>query len=182
MTTHRIVTVPIPPRGMVNSFILVGDRAVLVGTGVPGSMPKILAALARGGLAPSDISLFLITHRHVDHTGSAAGLKHATSASDAVQSLDAEWLRRGDGRLRPLTGWGGRLLDRKVLPRNLRVEQQDTVGQSPSAFLASPHRSRLAAFGQFWRCCRICPLPQSGGKRSRCPAQALSIDRSRLER
>jgi glyoxylase-like metal-dependent hydrolase (beta-lactamase superfamily II) len=67
-------------------------------------MPKILAALARGGLAPSGISLFLISQRHVDHTGSAAALKHGTSASDAVRSIDAEWLRRGDGSLRPLTG------------------------------------------------------------------------------
>ena len=116
MSPHRIVTVPILPRGMVNSFILVGERPVLVDTGVPGSEPKILAALAREGFAPGDVSLILITHRHVDHIGSATALKQATGAPVAVHALDAEWLSRGDGGPRPPTGWGGRLFDLTGVP------------------------------------------------------------------
>ena len=92
MSSLRIVTVPILPRGMVNSFIIVGERPVVVDSGVPGSAPKILAALAREGFAPRDASLILITHRHVDHIGSAAALKRATDAPVAVHALDAEWL------------------------------------------------------------------------------------------
>ena len=114
--SHCIVTVPILPRGMVNSFILVGDRPVLVDSGMPGSAPKILAALARAGFAPGDVSLILITHRHVDHIGSAAALKRATGAPVAVHALDADGLRRGDGGPRPPTGWGGRLFDLTGLP------------------------------------------------------------------
>ncbi|MCW6507809.1 MBL fold metallo-hydrolase [Lichenifustis flavocetrariae] len=116
MSPHRIVTVPILPRGMVNSFLLIGERPVVVDTGVPGSAPKVLAALAREGFAPGDVSLILITHRHVDHIGSAAAVKRATGAPVAVHALDAEWLRKGDGGTRPPTGWGGRLLDLTGLP------------------------------------------------------------------
>lgn len=112
----RIVTVPILPRNMLNSFILVGERPVLVDSGMPGSAPKILAALAREGFAPSDVSLILITHRHVDHIGSAAALKRATGAPVAVHTLDADGLRHGDGGPRPPTGWGGRLFDLTGLP------------------------------------------------------------------
>ena len=100
MSPHRIVTVPILPRGMVNSFLLIGERPVVVDTGVPGSAPKVLAALAREGFAPSDVSLILITHRHVDHIGSTAAVKRATGAPVAVHARDAEWLRRGDGGMR----------------------------------------------------------------------------------
>ena len=116
MTPHRIVTVPILPRGMVNSFVLVGERPVVVDTGVPGSAPKILAALGREGFAPSDVSLVLITHRHVDHIGSVAEVKRATGAPVAVHALDADELRRGDGGSRPPTGWGGRLFDATGFP------------------------------------------------------------------
>lgn len=112
----RNITVPILPRGMVNSFIVVGERPVVVDTGMSGSSPKILAALAREGLAPSDVSLILITHRHVDHIGSAAALKRATGAPVAVHALDADWLRRGDGGSRPPTGWGARLFDLTGIP------------------------------------------------------------------
>ena len=116
MSPHRVVTVPILPRGMVHSFIIVGERPVVVDTGMPGSAPKILAALAREGFAPNDVSLILITHRHVDHIGSAAALKRATGAPVAVHTIDADGLSRGDGGPRPPTGWGGRLFDLTGLP------------------------------------------------------------------
>lgn len=116
MDSLRTVTVPILPRNMVNSFILVGERPVLVDSGFPGSAPKILAALARAGFAPGDVSLILITHRHVDHIGGAAALKRATGAPVAVHALDADWLRRGDGGPHPPTGWGARLFDLTGFP------------------------------------------------------------------
>lgn len=112
----RIVTVPILPMGMLSSFIIIGERPVLVDTGMPNAAPKILAALAREGLSPSDVSLILITHRHVDHIGGAAALKKATGAPVAVHTLDAEWLRRGEGGPRPPTGLPGRIFNLTGLP------------------------------------------------------------------
>ena len=107
----RIVTVPILPLGMLNSYILVGNRPVLVDTGMPGAAPKVGAALAREGFSPTDVSLILITHRHVDHIGGAAALQRATGAPVAIHALDADWLRRGQGGSRTPTGWAGRLFD-----------------------------------------------------------------------
>lgn len=104
------------PANMLNSFILVGERPVLVDSGMPGSARKILAALTREGFAPGDVSLILITHRHVDHIGSAAELQRATRAPVAVHTLDADWLRAGDGGTRPPTGLGGRFFDLTGLP------------------------------------------------------------------
>ncbi len=116
MRLHRIATVSILPANMVNSFVLIGERPVLVDSGIPGSAPKILAALAGEGFTPSDVSLILITHRHVDHTGSAAELKRATGAPVVVHALDAEWLTRGEGGPRPPTGLGGRFFDLTGVP------------------------------------------------------------------
>ena len=113
---HRVVTVSVLPRHMVNSFILVGERPVLVDSGVPGRAPRILAALAGAGFAPGDVSLILITHRHVDHIGGAAALRRATGAPVAVHALDAQWLARGDGGPRPPTGWGARLFEWTGIP------------------------------------------------------------------
>lgn len=116
MSVHRIATVSILPMNMVNSFILIGERPIIVDSGVPGSGPKILAALAREGFSPQDVSLILITHRHVDHIGGAEVLKRATGAPVAVHAIDADWLRRGDGGPRPPTGLGGRFVNMTGLP------------------------------------------------------------------
>jgi hydroxyacylglutathione hydrolase len=141
VSKHRIVTVPILPMGMVNSFILIGERPIVVDTGVPGSAPKVLAALAREGFSPSDVSRILITHRHVDHMGSAAAVKRATGAPVAVHTLDAEWLGRGDGGTRPPTGWGGRLLDLTGLPSQ-RAEPCEPDLVIDSDFALEPYGAR----------------------------------------
>lgn len=112
----RVVAVPTRPRGISNNFIVVGERSVLVDSGTPGSESTTLAALAREGIAPREVSLILITHRHVDHIGGAAVLKRATGAPVAVHALDADGLRRGDGGPLPTTGWAGRLFNMTGLP------------------------------------------------------------------
>lgn len=114
--SSRILTVPILPLGMLNSFIVLGEQPVLVDTGMPGAEGKILAALARVGFAPKQVALIIITHRHVDHIGGAAALKEVTGAPVAIHSADAEWLRRGEGGPRPPTGWAGRIFNLTGLP------------------------------------------------------------------
>jgi len=90
-----------PPRGL-RSFLIVGDGPILVDTGVPGSAPAILAAVADAGLQPADILLIVITHAHPDHAGTAAELQAATGAPIVASALDAVSL--AEGKAEPVVG------------------------------------------------------------------------------
>ena len=83
--------------GMVKSFILTGERSVLVDAGTPRKADRILAELERHGVEPNHVRLVLITHTHTDHVGSLAELRKTIAAPVAVHRLDAESLRRGAG-------------------------------------------------------------------------------------
>ena len=99
---------------IVNVYLVKGPKLVVVDTGAPGSAPKILAALAKQGFAPADVSLILLTHAHSDHAGSAGELRKATGAPVAVHRGDLDMLRRGDnGRVFP-TDFEARLSQRFV--------------------------------------------------------------------
>ncbi len=68
------------PARAANAYLVEADNGlVLVDTGMPGSETRILKAIAGLGRAPSDVKLILLTHRHLDHIGSAAALKKETS-------------------------------------------------------------------------------------------------------
>lgn len=86
--------------GMVNVFLLVGENVTVIDTGMPGSAPKILDALAEIGKRPRDIGQILITHLHADHTGSAKALKEAAAADGGAAKIymhasDAEAFEQG---------------------------------------------------------------------------------------
>ena len=51
-----------------------GGRAAFVDTGVNDSVPLLLDALARSGLAPGDVDFVFVTHVHLDHAGGAGTL------------------------------------------------------------------------------------------------------------
>ncbi|POX40329.1 MBL fold metallo-hydrolase [Streptomyces sp. Ru73] len=65
----------------------------LVDTGVPGSAPAVLAALAELGGRPEDVRQIVLTHAHVDHTGAAADLTAATGAEVLAGAPDAPVIR-----------------------------------------------------------------------------------------
>ncbi|GAA0485116.1 MBL fold metallo-hydrolase [Streptomyces olivaceiscleroticus] len=65
----------------------------LVDTGVPGSAPAVLAALAELGARPDDVRQIVLTHSHVDHIGSAADLVAATGATVLAGAPDAPVIR-----------------------------------------------------------------------------------------
>jgi glyoxylase-like metal-dependent hydrolase (beta-lactamase superfamily II) len=63
-----------------------GDSATLIDTGAPGSGAEIAAAI-------SGIDRIVLTHGHVDHTGSAAELRRLTGASVMAGAGDAAVIR-----------------------------------------------------------------------------------------
>jgi hydroxyacylglutathione hydrolase len=85
------------PLGFVNAYLIRGKRPVLVDTGVPGSAPKILAAIREEGYDPRDLALIIITHAHTDHFGSAAALSATTGAPVLAAAGGDEVLRSGAG-------------------------------------------------------------------------------------
>lgn len=81
--------------GFVKSFLIQGDKTIIVDAGVKGSEQKILAAMQTNGITPTDVSLILITHAHSDHFGGLKALKEAVHAPVAVHKAEAVYLAEG---------------------------------------------------------------------------------------
>lgn len=102
MATARQRVIPVRSK-VVNSYIIQGQRCILVDAGMPGSEQHIFARMEEKGIKPSDISLIIITHGHQDHFGSLAALKEKTGAPVAVYKDDVEAVKTGTNpRLAPI--------------------------------------------------------------------------------
>jgi hydroxyacylglutathione hydrolase len=77
----------------VNTYIIKGERAIIVDTGLPGWDARILKTMEKNSIKPADVSLIVITHGHHDHYGSAYALKKATGAPVAIGREDAGSLK-----------------------------------------------------------------------------------------
>jgi glyoxylase-like metal-dependent hydrolase (beta-lactamase superfamily II) len=90
------------PVGPVNTFLLVApDGCILIDSGLPGSVTKILDVIKEVGKQPSDIRNIVLTHAHPDHIGSFAALKNATGAEAFMHRIDAPIATAGAG-FRPM--------------------------------------------------------------------------------
>ncbi len=78
-----------------NCYLLLGERPVLVDTGAPGDLKRILAALKAVSLEPKDLALILLTHGHSNHAGCAAELRRRSGAQVALHLGDAPLVRQG---------------------------------------------------------------------------------------
>lgn len=111
MPRTKVVPVSVLGRGNINAYLLLGRRPVIVDAGTPGSGRKIYDRIAARGVDPSDISLIVLTHGHIDHFGAAAELHRLTGAPIAGHIADLGPYRTGRVREPYLTtGPMGRLL------------------------------------------------------------------------
>ncbi len=88
------------PLGIVHAYLVADGEApdaplALVDTGLPGSAPAILGAVAALGRRPADVRWIVATHLHVDHTGTLAELKRASGAEVLMHPTDAAMVAEG---------------------------------------------------------------------------------------
>jgi len=95
-----------------NCYLLHHEGVVIVDAGLRGERTSILRAMKRLGISPSDVTLILLTHGHLDHAGGAAKLAAATGAPVALHAADAAYLRLGEIVPAPPIGWWARGLAR----------------------------------------------------------------------
>ncbi len=81
-----------------NSFLILGERPILVDTGSPKDGDRLLKNLANHGVQGRDLALILHTHGHSDHCGSTRQLKEATSAPTAIHPADAAVMEEGQNQ------------------------------------------------------------------------------------
>ena len=96
MTKEAITKQVIPINlGMVKAFLIKGEKVILVDTGLPQSFEKIKKFLSENEINPKDISLIILTHNHLDHTGSVKQMKALTGAKILIHNKEAEGLAKG---------------------------------------------------------------------------------------
>ena len=93
-----------------NCYLLLGEKPVLVDTGAPGDLKRILSGLNANGVAPKDLALILLTHGHSDHAGCAAELRRRSGAQVAIHTGDAPLVRAGRNGVIVVQDWLGRVL------------------------------------------------------------------------
>lgn len=93
-----------------NCYLLLGEKAVLVDTGAPGDLPRLLAALKQQGIDPKSLALILLTHGHSDHAGNAAELHSRTGRPIALHAGDATLARTGKNGVLAAQGPLGRFI------------------------------------------------------------------------
>ena len=92
--------------GMVNSYIIDGDEGVtLVDTLVRGREGAIAHNLKEIGRTLADVRAILLTHSHMDHTGSAAAVKAASKARLYASEADTPAIQGTVKSPTPPTHW-----------------------------------------------------------------------------
>jgi hydroxyacylglutathione hydrolase len=76
-----------------NIYVVINDEELtIIDTGTHGNAKKIVAYIQEIGFKPQDVSTIVITHHHLDHTGSLKELKVLTGSKVAVSKSDADYV------------------------------------------------------------------------------------------
>ena len=95
----RIIQIPLR---FSNAYLVIDQHAILVDAGSPNEADSIMRAITNAGISPSDISLLVHTHGHIDHAGSTATLQRRIGMPTAIHQADAPNLLSGtNGVVKP---------------------------------------------------------------------------------
>lgn len=119
-----------------NCYLLLGERPVLVDTGAPGDLKRILSGLKAEGVNPKDLALILLTHGHSDHAGCAAELRRRSGAQIALHVGDAPLVRNGRNGVLAVRDWLGRVL-RPYVDEEFEAFEPDLIFRD--GFSLEPH-------------------------------------------
>jgi glyoxylase-like metal-dependent hydrolase (beta-lactamase superfamily II) len=82
--------------GMTHCFLVRGGGDyILVDAGPPNALEKFRRKLAQLRIAPSQIKLIIITHKHFDHVGPLSGISRLTGARSIMHQIDKEQVEKG---------------------------------------------------------------------------------------
>lgn len=119
MTKARAVRIPLRAA---NSYLVMGNKTIIVDTGDPGYSQKILQAMQAHDIKKSDVSMILLTHGHIDHFGSVYELKRQLDVPVAIHKIDEPYLLSGTQAPLYPTHAGARLI--KAIGRDLQVNKR----------------------------------------------------------
>jgi len=103
--------VPLAPDRALSRFVYawlgLGERVLLVDSGVAGAEAAILGALAACSRPPGDAEALILTHAHPDHIGAAAALRAATGCRVLAHTAECRWIEDTalQKRERPVPGF-----------------------------------------------------------------------------
>jgi glyoxylase-like metal-dependent hydrolase (beta-lactamase superfamily II) len=69
-----------------------GDKLILIDTGLPRNYKKMIKYIEALGRKPTDVSMIVLTHFHIDHVGSAKKMKELTNAKVEVHEFDSDYV------------------------------------------------------------------------------------------
>ena len=119
MAETKVVRIPLR---FANSYLVIGEKTIIVDSGDPGFSKGILKAMEKNEVKKSDISLIFITHGHVDHYGSVFELRRKIDAPVAIHRLDAPYFNQGiQAPLYPLNSIAGAI---KLVGQHLKVKKR----------------------------------------------------------
>ena len=81
--------------GMVKAFLIKDEKYVLVDTGLPQSFKKFKEFFRENKIDPKDISLIILTHNHIDHSGGIIKMKALTGAEVLIHKIESTYLVKG---------------------------------------------------------------------------------------
>ena len=117
----KVVKIPVLDDHLVNTYLLIGRRPILVDCGMPTSGDRIWNGITDAGVDPTDLEMIVITHGHVDHFGAAAELGQRTGVPIAghVGDLQSYLAGHSDRAARQPIGMFGHLFTRTPPPNDV---------------------------------------------------------------